>query len=76
MPEELTRKTIREWREENFLTLKELAEKVGVKLQTVWNWESGRSQPEKRNIRALALALGIDPRQIILPVPKRMAVAA
>jgi|SRR5579859_4067148 len=68
MSDELERKTIRAWREENFLTLKELAEKVGVKLQTVWNWEHGK-HPEFRNIRKLAEVFGIHPKQIILSEP-------
>jgi transcriptional regulator with XRE-family HTH domain len=65
VPDELPRKTLREWREENYLTLKELAEKIGVRFQTVWNWEHGRAKPEFRNVRALAQALNISPKQII-----------
>lgn len=65
MSDELERKTLRQWREDNFWTLKELGDKIGVKFQTVWNWEHGRAQPEFRNIRKLAEAFGIHPRQII-----------
>jgi len=71
MAQEPIRKTIREWRTENFLTLQELAEMVGVRLQTLWNWENDRAIPAFRNIRALARALQIEPRQIVLPDPKR-----
>ncbi|HEY7339254.1 MAG TPA: helix-turn-helix transcriptional regulator [Ktedonobacterales bacterium] len=71
MAQEPIRKTIREWRTENFLTLQELADIVGVKLQTLWNWEHDRATPEFRNIRALANALAIEPRQIVLPASKR-----
>ena len=71
MAEELVRKTIRGWRTENFLTLQELADMVGVRLQTLWNWANDRAMPTFRNIRALARALKIDPHQIILPTPRR-----
>lgn len=76
MNTEPPRKSIRDWRESKLLTLKELAEMVGVKLQTIWNWEQDRSKPEFRNMRALAKALGVEPFQIIPPDPKRSPVAA
>jgi len=63
----LPRKKIRDWRQDRLLTLGELAALVGVKLQTIWNWEQDRSQPEFRNMRALAKALGVEPQQIIMP---------
>ena len=44
---------------------------VGVRVQTLWNWENDRTMPAFRNIRALARALKIEPRQIILPTPRR-----
>jgi transcriptional regulator with XRE-family HTH domain len=75
MAEELVRKTIRAWRRENFLTLQELADMVGVRVQTLWNWENDRAMPAFRNIRALARALKIEPRQIILPTPRREPIA-
>lgn len=71
MAEEPVRKTIRAWRTENFLTLQELADIVGVRVQTLWNWENDRAMPAFRNIRALAKALKIEPRQIVLPNPKK-----
>lgn len=72
---EPARKSIHDWRESKLLTLKELAELVGVKLQTIWNWEQSRSMPEFRNVRALAKAFGIEPHQIILPEADEVEVA-
>lgn len=76
MGEELPRKTLREWRTSRLLTQEELAEKIGVTFYTVSNWELGIKQPRFKNLRALALALGIQPEQIILSKGKGNPVAA
>lgn len=38
------------------MTLEELAEKIGVSRQLVWQWEKGKSDPRK-HIKALSLHL-------------------
>ena len=76
MPEQMERKTIREWRNARFLTQGELGQIVGVSYFTVSNWELGIKQPRARNLRALAEALGIKPEQIILTGGKGLPVTA
>lgn len=76
MPEQMERKTIREWRNARFLTQGELGQIVGVSYFTVSNWELGIKQPRARNLRALAEALGIKPEQIILTEGKGLPVTA
>ena len=51
-------------RRRQFLTQKELAERVGVTYQTIQAWEGGKSQPRLRHIPKLAAALGIEPAQV------------
>lgn len=76
MPEQLERKTIREWRSARFLTQGELGQMVGVSYFTVSNWELGIKQPRVKNLRALAEALGIAPEQIVLTEGKGLPVTA
>ena len=38
---------IKQYRSQQGLTQKQLAESLGITSQTVSNWESGRSQPSK-----------------------------
>jgi transcriptional regulator with XRE-family HTH domain len=60
------RKTLRQWRDAAYLTQGELADKIGVTLTSISNWEIGTKQPRVKNLRALAAALSITPDQIIL----------
>lgn len=45
---------IKELREENNLTQKELASKLGVSNSTVCDWEKGRSQPDLETLKRIA----------------------
>jgi transcriptional regulator with XRE-family HTH domain len=47
-------KTLKEWREERGVTQLDVAFAIGVTPATVANWESGRSEPKARHLRALA----------------------
>ena len=67
MPDELPKKPLREWREGKFWTQGQLAEKAGVNLHSISDWELGNSEPQFRNIHKLATALGVEPEQIIFP---------
>jgi transcriptional regulator with XRE-family HTH domain len=53
-------------REERFLSHRELARMAGVSPQTVLNLEHGRGeQAQRRTIRKLAEALGVNPRDLL-----------
>lgn len=72
------RHTIKEWRDSQYMTMAELAAKIGTQTQTIWRWEHDKVAPSTRNLRKLAEALGIHPSQIIPPavLPKATPVAA
>jgi transcriptional regulator with XRE-family HTH domain len=55
-------------REERFLSHRELAKLAGVSPQTVLNLEHGKGeQAQRRTIRKLAQALGVDPHELVKP---------
>ena len=49
----------------NELTLNELAEKVGVKFQSVGKWEKGETMPTGKKITLIAEILGVSPNQLL-----------
>ena len=51
--------TLRGARVSSGLTVKELAKKIGVTPQTIYNWEQGKSEPKKNQLIALSEALEI-----------------
>ena len=55
----ITRRTIRELREERGWTQLELGNKLGVTPVTVYNWERGQHMPTALQLRALAGTFGI-----------------
>lgn len=61
---ERERKTLREWRESQYMTLAELANLMGVTTRTVWTWEHG-TEPRFSNRRQLAHVLNIEPSQLV-----------
>ncbi len=52
-------------REEQALSLRELAEASGVSHTTVWEHERGKESAHPRTVRLLAKALGVAPRDLI-----------
>lgn len=60
---------VTEWREYRGLTLKQLAERVGVEENTIWRWEKEqhRLNPEKQAL--LAHHLDIESRDLHRPPP-------
>lgn len=44
---------LKEWREANKLSRDDAAELIGVSRVTLWRWESGRSMPVEREMRAV-----------------------
>jgi transcriptional regulator with XRE-family HTH domain len=53
-------------REEQALSLRELAEASGVSHTTVWDHERGKESAHPRTVRLLAKALGVTPRDLIV----------
>ncbi len=56
--------TLREVRSDRLLTLRELADKAGIALSTLYMIESGRSSPSFRVIRAISAVLGVEPASV------------
>ena len=56
--------TLREVRSDRLLTLRELADKAGIALSTLYMIESGRSSPSFRVIRAISGVLGVEPASV------------
>ncbi len=56
---------LRAVRESRFLTQGELAERSGVSRQTINRIEQGEIEPRFKTIRALAAALGVEPRELV-----------
>jgi len=60
---------LKEWRKHLYLTQKELAEKLGVKLTTLRTWEQRTSRPHPAAHRKLAEFFHIEPGQISFDAP-------
>jgi len=45
---------LRYFREKNGLTQKELAKKVGLSWNTIWNYENGRREPRLHDLKKFA----------------------
>ena len=58
---------LRRLRLERFFSQAELARRSGVHALTVTRLESGRTAPSTRTVRALAEALGVQPRELASP---------
>ncbi len=56
---------LRELRQQRVLTLRELAERSGVNLQTIYRAEHGRGGAHPSTIRKLAAALSVDPQELV-----------
>jgi DNA-binding XRE family transcriptional regulator len=59
-----SRLSLREHRDRNLLTVRELAKLAGVATQTIVNIEHGRHKPMKSVMRRIALALDVDPLDV------------
>jgi transcriptional regulator with XRE-family HTH domain len=68
-------KTIRQLREEQYLTQFELAAKVGVRPETISLWERSERRPRVQHIRKLAEVFGVRPSDIDLPDPEKKEAA-
>jgi transcriptional regulator with XRE-family HTH domain len=55
---------LKELRESQFLTQRELAEKSGVGVATIARIEKGKRRPTFRTIKRLAAVLGVEPSEL------------
>ena len=58
---------LRKFRLEQFLSQRELARRAGVHAITIVRLEAGATAPTTRSVRALATALGVEPRDLTTP---------
>lgn len=58
---------LRRLRLEHFFSQAELPRRSGVHALTITRLESGRTAPSTRTVRALAEALGVQPRELASP---------
>ena len=58
---------LRKYRVERFLSQRELARQAGLHAITVVRLEAGATAPSARSVRALAAALGVEPRDLTTP---------
>ena len=56
---------LRELRRQRALALRELGELSGVSLNTIWRIEAGRQGAHPKTIRRLAVALEVDPAELV-----------
>jgi transcriptional regulator with XRE-family HTH domain len=71
-----TMRTIRDLREERGLSPVELAADLGVSLATIYNWETGKSEPRASMLREIADVLEVKMDEIIFTAPQHPKAAA
>jgi transcriptional regulator with XRE-family HTH domain len=59
--------SLRRLRVERFLSQRELARQAGLHAITLVRLEAGATAPSTRTVRALAAALGVEPRELTSP---------
>ena len=57
---------LKELRRPRVLTLRELEEESGVSYNTIWRLENGHRQARPSTIRKLAVALGVEPAELVV----------
>lgn len=60
-------KTLRELREDRGWDAKTAADRIGVSMATVYNWEAGKTEPRARQFQRIARAYGVAMEDIELP---------
>jgi transcriptional regulator with XRE-family HTH domain len=56
---------LRELRRQRVLSMRELEERSGVSYNTIWRLENGLTGAQPRTIRRLAIALDVDPTELL-----------
>lgn len=69
-------RTIREIREERGLSPVEFAADLGISLATVYNWETGKSEPRASMLREIADLLEVPMDDIVFPIRQSPKAAA
>jgi HTH-type transcriptional regulator, competence development regulator len=57
---------LKELRQRRVLTLRELEEESGISYNTIWRLENGHTEARPSTIRKLAVALGVEPEELIV----------
>ena len=58
-------KWLKFFRDKSGLSLNKLADLIGVQMNTVWRWESGRATPSAEMVQNLANALGVSETELL-----------
>lgn len=61
--------TLKVFRTQAGLTQAQLAEKVGLSLNTILNFEKGRREPRSSDLQKIAAALGCGVSELLNPLP-------
>jgi transcriptional regulator with XRE-family HTH domain len=56
---------LKELREDRAFSVRDLAKEAGVSTDTITSLEKGRRKAWPRNVRKLATALGVEPRELM-----------
>lgn len=56
---------LKQLREENVLSQRELARRAGLTQMTVWRLENGFTEAHPQTIRKIARVLGVEPRELV-----------
>lgn len=68
-------RTIREWRETAGLTQAQLAARLAVTPSSVYNWETGKSEPRASQLKAMAKLFGVSMDAIVFEAEEVKSVA-
>ncbi len=63
---------LRALRMRRLLTQQELAERVGVRYQTVWTWETGTARPRAAHMRKLCEVLEVTPDELLAALAEQV----
>jgi transcriptional regulator with XRE-family HTH domain len=62
---EVNAQRLRELREQQILSMRDLEERSGVSHHTIWRLENGKTGAHPRTLRRLAEALDVDPQELV-----------
>jgi transcriptional regulator with XRE-family HTH domain len=68
-------RSLKELRDDAYLTQKEVADQLSVTVSTISNWERGVKRPQVRSIRRLAELYKVSPKDIDMAVEQALSAA-